>query len=117
MTKTGMLLLFSIVVCFSTDLSAKTIKLGPNETKSWSNSAPFTLSARCSVHAEHPVHSTIKIVVLKNKGTVNGKSLNGGQGTSIAVHNDSNIEVSADSGTEINLINLGSEELEAVCII
>lgn len=101
----------------STQLESKTIQLAPNETKMLANNAPFTLTATCNIHAAHPIHSKVKIVVLKNKGSINGKSLSTGQGTSVAVKNNSNIAVSADSGTEINLINLGSEQLEAVCVL
>ena len=104
-------------VFLSTQLEAKTIKLGPNESKMLANNAPFTLNATCSVHGIHPIKSKIRIVVLKNKGTINGRNLSSGQGTSVAVKNDSNISVSADSGTQINLINLSSEQLEAVCVL
>jgi hypothetical protein len=102
-------------ITISAPLEAKTIKLAPNETKMFANNGPFTLNATCNVHGTHPIHSKIKVVVLKNKGIINGKNLTSGQGTSVTVKNDSNISVSADSGTQINLINLGSEHLEAVC--
>lgn len=104
-------------VLLSAQLEAKTINLGPNETKMLANNAPFTLNATCSVHGDRPIKSKIKIVVLKNKGTINGRNLKSGQGTSVTVKNDSSISVSADSGTQINLINLGSERLEAVCVL
>lgn len=110
------LLLIGFVVA-STQLEAKTIKLAPNESKMLANNAPFTLNATCNVHAVHPIHSKIRIVVLKNKGTINGKNLSSGQGTSVTVKNNSNISISADSGTQINLINLGAEQLEAVCLL
>ncbi len=105
------------LIILSTSLEAKTIKLAPNESKMLANNAPFTLNATCNVHASHPIHSKVKIVVLKNKGSINGKNLATGQGTSLVVGNNSNISVSADSGTQINLINMGTEQLEAVCVL
>lgn len=117
MSKIFNCLLIMGFVLFTAQLEAKTIKLGPNETKMLANNAPFTLNATCSVHGIHPVKSKIRIVVLKNKGTINGHNLTSGQGTSVTVKNDSNIAVSADSGTQINLINLGSDQLEAVCVL
>lgn len=117
MTKIFNCLLLIGSVVLSAPLDAKTIKLAPNETKVLANNAPFTLNATCNVHASHPIHSKVRIVVIKNKGIINGKNLSSGQGTSVTVKNNSNISVSADSGTQINLINLGTEQLEAVCML
>lgn len=105
------------IIFLSTPLEAKTIKLGPNESKTLANNAPFALTATCSVHGTHPIHSKIRILVLKNKGTINGHNLSSGQGTSVLIKNESTILVSADSGAQINLSNLSSEPLEAVCTL
>ena len=87
----------------NTSLQAKTISLAPNETKLLANNGPFTLNATCNLHGTHAFHSKVRIVVIKNKGTINGKNLSSGQGTSVNVKNNSTISVSADSGTQINL--------------
>lgn len=110
-------LLLMGLLFLSSQIAAKTIKLAPNETKMLANNAPFTVNATCNVHATHPVQGKVKIIVLKNKGTINGKNLVSGQGTSVHVKNESSISVSADSGAQINLINLSSEQLEAVCML
>lgn len=102
-------------IAVSAPLGAKTLKLAPNETKMLANNGPFTLTATCNVQGSHPIHSKVRVVVLKNKGIINGKNLTRGQGASVTVKNNSNISVSADSGTQISLVNLGSEHLEAVC--
>ena len=93
----------------------KTITLNPNETKLLTNNALWTLNATCTIQGKNQVKSKIRISVLKNKGSVNGKSLSTGQATSVTVKNNSSISVSAESGTQINLINLGAEGLQAVC--
>lgn len=110
------LLMLAAAVC-SAPLAAKTISLAPNETKSFANSTPFAIKASCNVHARHPINAKVRIVVLKNKGVINGRNLSSGQGASVKIKNNSNISVSAEAGTEINLINMGSESLEAVCML
>lgn len=111
----SLLLIGSVVL--SAQLEAKTLSLAPNETKMLANSAPFTINATCNVHANHPINAKVRIVVLKNQGVINGRNLSSGQGTSVRVKNNSNISVSAEAGTQINLINMGSEHLEAVCML
>ncbi|WP_044543243.1 hypothetical protein [Legionella pneumophila] len=109
------------MICISIGLlsfptyAQKTIRLSPNETKTLKNSTLWTLNATCNVQSGTQVNGKIKIIVLKNNGKVNGKSLSTGQGTSITIKNNSSISVSAESGTQINLINLGNQELQAVC--
>jgi hypothetical protein len=93
----------------------KTIKLNPNETKVLTNSTLWTLNATCTVQNTSQKKSKIKISVLKNSGKVNGKNLATGQTTMVTVSNNSSISVSAESGTQINLMNLSSEGLQAVC--
>ena len=93
----------------------KTIKLSPNETKSLANNSLWTINATCTIQGNIKKKNKIRISVLKNKGTVNGKNLSSGQATSVTVKNNSSISVSAEAGTEINLINLGNEGVQAVC--
>lgn len=62
----------------------------------------------------HPKNSKIKINVLKIAALLMGKIIYG-QGTLIQVKSNSTLSVSAESGTQINLINLGTDELQAVC--
>nr|WP_255666699.1 MULTISPECIES: hypothetical protein [unclassified Legionella] len=104
-----------LIGLFCSHANAKTIKLSPNESKMLANNTMWTLNATCVVQSTHPTKSKIKINVVKNSGTVNGKKLSTGQGTLIKVKNNSSLSVSAESGTQINLINLGSDELQAVC--
>lgn len=110
---------FSIVIIIgflcSQVHAQKTISLSPNETKSLSNGSPFTINATCTIQGTSNTKSKIRISVLKNKGAVNGRHLGTGQATSIIVKNNSSIAVSAEAGTEINLINLGNVGLQAVC--
>lgn len=93
----------------------KTLKLSPNETKLLANNTLWTINATCTIQGTKKTHSKIRISVLKNKGTINGKNLSNGHATTVTVKNNSSIAVSAEAGTQINLINLGNEGLQAVC--
>jgi len=93
----------------------KIIKLSPNETKLLSNNTLWTVNATCTIQGMDKTDGKIKISVLKNKGTINGKNVSTGHATMVKVKNNSSISVSAESGTQINLINIGASNLEAVC--
>ena len=116
MAKTLNLFIILLIGFFSSPVHAqKTLKLSPNQGKVLSNSSLWTLNANCTVQVSNQSKSKIKINVIKNNCTVNGKKYTKGQTTSVTITNNSNFSVSADAGTEINLINLGTAELQAVC--
>ena len=107
--------LISLFYCCSPANAQKIIKLSPNETKLLTNNTLWTLNATCTVEGAHKSNDKIKISVVKNSGVINGKKLSTGQGTLIHIKASSTVSVSAESGTQINLINLGEDELQAVC--
>ena len=110
MSKLFDLSIFTLIIFLSTPVCAqKTIKLSPNETKLLTNNTLWTVNATCTIQSNEQTNSKIKISVLKNKGAVNGKNLSIGQATWVTVKNNSSISVSADAGTQINLINLSAE--------
>lgn len=111
----GVIAILSFSLFSSITWAQKTIKLNPNENKTLTNSAFWKLNATCSIQSTKPINGKIKITVLKNNGSVNGKNLTSGESTSLKISNHSSIAVSAESGTQINLINLGDQALEAVC--
>ncbi|WP_298627062.1 hypothetical protein [uncultured Legionella sp.] len=110
---------FTIIIIIgffcSPGYSQKVINLSPNESKMMKNGTLWTINATCTIQGTVHNVNKIKISVLKNNGTVNGKALSTGQTTFVTVKNNSSITVSAESGTQINLINLGSEQVQAVC--
>jgi hypothetical protein len=93
----------------------RVLKLNPKESKQLKNSSPWSINATCAIQSNNKKSSKVKIKVLKNSGVVNGKNLSQGQATFVNVSNNSNISVSAESGTEINLMNLSTEDLKAFC--
>ena len=118
MSKVFNLSIFVLIVFLGSLLSsqvyAKTLNLSANETKLLTNNSLFTLNATCSIQGTSK-NKKIKISVLKNNGTINGKNLSTGQATYVTVKSNSSISVSAESGTQINLTNLSDEGLQAVC--
>lgn len=116
MTKIINLSILIIIGVLSSQTHAqKILELRSNESKLLTNTAFWTLNATCTIQGTDKTNSKIKIGVLKKNGSINGKNLSTGQSTSVIVRNNSTISVSADPGTQINLINLGSEGLQATC--
>jgi hypothetical protein len=109
--------LFVLFTLLSIQIHAKTLKLAPKEVKLLANKTPWTLNATCNVLGTHQGTSKVRIVVLKNKGIINGKNLSTGEGTSFKIKGNGVFSFSADSGAQINLINLSSDQLEATCSI
>ncbi len=102
---------------FSTESQSKTLNLSPNESKLMTNSSLWTLNATCTFQNINEHKGKVKITVMKNSGSINGKNLSAGQATSVTVKNNSSVSVSAESGTQINLMNLSSDPIQAVCLI
>lgn len=111
------LLFFVFFLFISISSAAKTISLEPNETKALTNHYLWTYHANCNLQDNDSKTNKIAIKVLKNRGTVNGTTLSSGQSKIIDIKHNSNISVTAESGTEINLINLSGHNLKANCSI
>lgn len=110
------LTVFVLIALYTSTVHAQqTITLNPNENKVLTNNVPWTINATCTVQIHDQTKSKIKLNVLKNSGSVNGKNLAKGETTIMTVRNETSIEVSAEAGTEINLENKGAVELTANC--
>lgn len=94
----------------------KLIKLAPQESKSLTNSFAWTVNAICSIQNTSS-NGKVRIEIVTHKGRVNGKNLSQGQGTSLSVKGHDNIAVSAESGTKVNLKNVGTTEIQAACTV
>ncbi len=106
---------FFMALCLmSISVNAKTVNLSAHETKVLTNYYLWTYHTTCNIKTDNK-NDKIQIKVVKNSGTVNGKILTSGQSKIIDLKSNSHIYVSAESGTEINLINLGDSDLQASC--
>ncbi len=95
--------------------AAKIINLSPNESKSLTNNYLWTLNATCHIKCNGQTKNKIKVSILKNKGIVNGKNLSLGQTTSVTLKTNQDITVTAEPGTTVNLINVGTDSVQAYC--
>ena len=114
MLKSCAMILFVFMLISSHAYAQNVIHLSPKESKSLTNNYVWTLNATCHMQVTKTT-SVIVVSVLDNKGRVNGKELEKGQTTSITVKNNENISVSADPGTTVHLVNMGTDSVQAVC--
>ena len=106
--------IFTLFLMSSQVFAQKIMTLSPNETKSLTNNYLWTLNATCNIQGNQAT-SKILVSVLENKCRVNGKNIAKGQATSVTVRNNESISVSAEPGTTVNLVNLSSASVQAVC--
>lgn len=106
---------FTIMVLTSSNAYAQqlSLNLAPNGSKVMTNHFIWKLNATCTVKTK--AQNKIRVSVLDNKGTVNGRNLAIGQATSVVVHNHDNISVSAEPGTTVTLENMSDDPIQAVC--
>ncbi len=114
MFKSYLIAVLALVVMSSQAYAQNVIKLSPNETKSLTNNYLWTLNATCNIQVKQ-TKSVILVSIMENKGKVNGKNLTKGHATSVTVKNNESITVSAEPGTTVNLVNMGSDSVQAVC--
>ena len=104
----------ALILLSSSAYAQKTINLGPNESKSLTNHLLWTLNATCNIQGTK-TKGKILVSIVEKTGRVNGKNLAKGQATSVNVKNNDSIAVSAESGATVNLVNLGTDSVQAVC--
>jgi hypothetical protein len=110
----AMIAVVGLVLMSSYAYAGKVIKLSSKESKSLTNHTLWTLNATCNIQGKQS-KSKILVSVIENNCKVNGKTLSKGQATSVTVKNNESISVSAEPGTTVNLINMGTDSVEAVC--
>ena len=107
---------FLSLILLSSQLYAQQVSLNlmPKVSKVVTNHYGWTLLANCTIHATQP-KSKIVVSVLRNNGSVNGRNLTNGHATSVVVRNNDNISVSAEPGATVNILNLGTDSVQATC--
>lgn len=112
--KISLSLLVTLLFSQSVFAQQMNLKLIPKVSKLVTNHYLWTLSATCKIQSNSK--NKIKVSVIKNKGIINGKNLSNGQGSTVTVNNNDSIYVSAESGAEVKLVNLGDEDVQAICM-
>lgn len=110
----AMIAVFGLILMSSHVYAGKVIKLSSKESKSLTNHTLWTLNATCNIQGKQ-AKNKILVSVLENNCKVNGKKLSKGQATSVTVKNNETISVSAEPGTTVSLVNMGTESVEAAC--
>ena len=114
----GMLSLIILVVFLIQPAQAQTIHLNlpPHGSKLIENHYLFSLEATCIINSSEK-NNTIKLHVIENTGTVNGKHLTRGQATSIVVNNQDALSLTAEPGSKVNVLNLSDNIVQANCSV
>lgn len=99
---------------FQVDAHTINLDLAPKESKMIANNFSWTINATCTIQTNHS-KKTILVNALKNTSTVNGKNLSSGQKTSVTVHNNDNLTVSAEPGAQVTILNLSVDSVQASC--
>lgn len=94
--------------------AGQVITLSPKESRSITNHSLWTVNATCHVQGKQG-SGRVLVSVMENKCVVNGKNLSKGQATSIMVKKDGHLSVSAEPGTKVNLVNLSTASVQAIC--
>ncbi|MDP3562064.1 MAG: hypothetical protein Q8R83_07805 [Legionellaceae bacterium] len=111
----GMSMLACIaLVPFQANAQTMNLKLAPNQSKTISNSYMWTINATCTIQTNDS-KKTLVVNALKNNSQVNGKHLSSGQKTSVTVHNNDNISVSAEPGAQVTIFNSSVDSVVASC--
>lgn len=92
------------------------LQLAPHGSKLIENNYGFSLDATCTIQSGHE-KNTIKLLVLEKTGAVNGKHLSKGESTSVHVNNQDAIEVHAEPGSKVNVLNLSDRAVQATCSV
>ena len=113
-----MLSIIILVALFIQPAQAQSIhlNLAPHGSKLIENHYLFSLDATCIIESSEQ-NNMIKLHVIENTGTVNGKHLTRGQATSIVVNNQDALSVSAEPGSKVNVLNLSDNTVQANCSV
>ena len=89
-------------------------ELKPNEPQVFSNIFFWTIKAVCTVISDAP-DNAISIKMLRKTGNVNGIPLTAGDMAELLVHPGDKLYITANSGANVELINLGIASIHASC--
>lgn len=106
--------LLAVFVTYEAKAQSMHFILASKSTKKVENTTLWTITASCSIQSKADKNEVV-VSMLKNKGSVNGKSLNPGHKTAIMMHAHNNLTVVAEPGATVNVTNEGQNTIEATC--
>ena len=105
---------FSLTEHVFTQGLAVEYELTPNEPQILSNIFFWTVKAVCTVISDVPDNS-ISVKMLRKTGSVNGIPLTVGDTTGLMMNPGDKLNITADSGAKVELLNLGTVAIKASC--
>lgn len=90
------------------------LQLNPKQNKVITNTTFWTIHATCQIHSNAD-STTLRVNDVKNSSEINGKTLLAGQSTSMVVHDQKTIRVTAEPGAEVMITNLSQDQVDADC--
>lgn len=91
--------------------------LNVNEPQVLANQFLWTIRAVCKIKCDVDDGNLISFKVLRKSGSLNGESLTVGDSVDVVVHNSDKIYISAVSGAQVELVNVGTETIKAECSV
>ncbi|MBI2786022.1 MAG: hypothetical protein HYX60_06845 [Legionella longbeachae] len=100
---------------FSLEPTPIEITLLPNKTVVLTNTSTKTMTQLCEMHVASRITHYISIKVISGKGIFNGTTFKKGDSLISASYNMQQIPFSAAPGTQVEVTNLGSYLVKAMC--
>jgi hypothetical protein len=91
--------------------------LPPKESQILTNVFMWTLKASCVMSCEKNETNIIVFKILKKTGALNGIPLSSGDSMSIDIHPADELNITAYSGSKVELKNMGNTTIKATCNI
>lgn len=89
-------------------------ELLPNQPQTFVNYMFWAIEANCIITTED-ASNDLYVVALAKKGKINNVPLSSGQSLQVTVHDKENLKISADSGAQVQITNLGQHTVKASC--
>lgn len=89
-------------------------ELKPNEPQMFINYWWGPIEAVCKITTQDDSDELVAEALVK-KGKINGISLSQGQSAHVSVHPNETLRLSADSGAQVKITNLGQHSVKASC--
>ncbi len=105
---------FSVTHHVFTQGIAVEYELLPNDPQVFSNIFFWTVKAVCTVISDVPENS-ITVTMLRKSGSVNGIPLIAPDTIGLTAQPSDKLNITADSGAKVELLNLGTHAIKASC--
>ncbi len=85
-----------------------------NDPQIFSNIFFWTLKASCAILGQIP-ETAVSVKMLRKTGSVNGTDLTAGDEIGILLHTGDMLNITAESGAKVELVNRGTQTIKASC--